>query len=118
MLTRATRWFVIGAPALAGILLLVFGTAGATSQAFGWTLIAIAAMVWMSNWFIRMTFDEDKFERESREREARAEQQFRLLHPPEPPAAPPHPPHAPHVLGPLRSVGRLARRPPRPRRPS
>ncbi len=111
MLTRATRWFVIAAPAVAGVLLLIFGTQGVTSEFFGWTLIAIAAMVWMSNWFIRMTFDEDKFDRESSEREARAAHQRVLLEPPKRAVVEPHPPHPPH---PLRSARRLARRPRRP----
>jgi hypothetical protein len=81
MLTRATRWFLIAAPAIGGAMLLIFGTAGPTSQAFGWTLIGIAVTVWMSNFFIRMTFDEDKFEREAADREKRAvAQQNRLEH--------------------------------------
>jgi hypothetical protein len=94
MLTRLIRWFLIAAPAIAGGLLLIFGTAGATSEAFGWTLIGIAALVWLSNFFIRMTFDEDKFEREAHERELRAEAQQRRLERREPPELPEPPEHA------------------------
>jgi fatty acid desaturase len=102
MLTRATRWFLIAAPGLAGILLLIFGTAGATSQAFGLTLIAIAVMVWLWNWFIRMSFDDQGREREAWEREERAREQ-RLHRQPSQPAPPPgHPP---------RKLSRRQRRP-------
>ncbi len=69
------RWLVIGAPAVAGIVLLIFGTAGGISVAFGITLIGITALIWMSNWFIRMSFDDHGRERETQEREARAVEQ-------------------------------------------
>jgi hypothetical protein len=134
MLTRATRWFVIAAPLVAGILLLIFGTAGAISEAFGLTLIGIALMVWMWNWFVRMSFAED-----TREKESRARELYRREHPsrdPAPTAAPlydelheepprerPHHEHrdpprrSPRPTGqpaPHRSQPRLGRRPRRP----
>ena len=105
MIVRATRWFLIVAPILAGVMLLVFGTAGAVSQAFGVTLIGIAAMVWMVNWFIRMTFDDDARDKETLAREERAREQ-RLALQPRPVAPAPH--HPAHKLG---RLGRRRRRP-------
>jgi hypothetical protein len=78
MLTRLTRWFLIAAPLVAGVLLLILGTAGAISTAFGVTLIGIAAIVWMWNWFIRMSFNDRAREHETRDREERASEGQRL----------------------------------------
>jgi hypothetical protein len=100
MLTRAVRWFLIAAPVVAGVVLLIFGTAGAISEAFGITLIGIAPIVWMWNWFIRMSFDEQSRERESEAREQRVREQRRLRQ--TPPPRKPAPPHPPHRLGPRR----------------
>ncbi|WP_249011388.1 hypothetical protein [Conexibacter sp. DBS9H8] len=55
-MTTAIRWFLIIAPAVAGVVLMIFGTAGTISTAFGVTLIVIALMLWLWNWFIRMSF--------------------------------------------------------------
>jgi hypothetical protein len=60
MLVRATRWFLIGAPVVAGILVLIFGTAGSISTTFGIVLIGIGPIVWMWNWLVRMSFDEGR----------------------------------------------------------
>lgn len=79
MLTRLTRWFLITAPIVAGTALLIFGTAGGISIAFGIVLIGISPIVWMWNWFIRMSFDEER-EKAERARERRAA---------EPPTKPP-----------------------------
>jgi hypothetical protein len=103
MFVRATRWFLIGAPAVAGILLLIFGTAGAISEAFGMTLIGIALLIWMSNWFIRMTFEDRGRDREASAREERARAQRTAIDRAQrPPGTPPH------------TVRRLTRRPRRP----
>lgn len=59
MLVRVTRWFLIAAPVVAGILVLIFGTAGSISTSFGIVLIGIGFVVWMWNWFVRMSFDDD-----------------------------------------------------------
>src|ERR1700722_10517916 len=59
MLVRATRWFLIAAPVVAGILVLIFGTAGSISISFGIVLIGIGFVIWMWNWFVRMSFDEN-----------------------------------------------------------
>jgi hypothetical protein len=72
----AGRWFLIGAPAVAGVLLLIFGTEGSISVAFGVTLIGIAPLIWLSNWFIRMTFADDNREQETQAREQRATDQL------------------------------------------
>jgi hypothetical protein len=58
MFVRAIRWFLIAAPVLAGILVLIFGTAGSISVSFGIVLIGIGFVVWMWNWFVRMSFDD------------------------------------------------------------
>jgi hypothetical protein len=59
MTVRATRWFLITAPVVAGILVLIFGTAGSISTTFGIVLIGIGPIVWMWNWLIRMSFVAD-----------------------------------------------------------
>jgi hypothetical protein len=59
MLVRAARWFLIGAPVLAGILVLIFGTAGSISITFGIVLIGIGPIIWLWNWLVRMSFEED-----------------------------------------------------------
>ncbi len=103
MLTRAARWFLIGAPAVAGILLLIFGTAGSISVAFGVTLIAIAALVWLSNWFIRMSFDDRGRQIETEARERRAREQRVALARRKRADPPKHPPRT--------KLGRRPRRP-------
>lgn len=70
MLTRVTRWFLIMAPVVAGAALLIFGTAGGISVAFGIVLIGMGPVIWMWNWFIRMSFDEER-EKEARRQAAR-----------------------------------------------
>jgi hypothetical protein len=65
MLVRATRWFLIGAPVVAGILVLILGTAGSISTTFGIVLIGIGPIVWMWNWLVRMSFDEGSSEQPS-----------------------------------------------------
>jgi len=72
MLTRATRWFLITGPVVAGILVLIFGTAGTVSVTLGIVLIGIGPIVWLWNWFIRMSFD-DYEEREQQRKAERAE---------------------------------------------
>jgi hypothetical protein len=69
MLVRATRWFLIAAPVVAGILVLIFGTAGSISTSFGIVLIGIGFVVWMWNWFVRMSFDDDDQARNAPARE-------------------------------------------------
>jgi hypothetical protein len=59
MLVRATRWFLVAAPVLAGILVMIFGTAGSISTTFGIVLIGIGPIVWMWNWLVQMSFDDD-----------------------------------------------------------
>jgi len=59
MIVRTTRWFLIAAPVVAGILVLIFGTAGSISTAFGIVLIGIGPIVWLWNWLVRMSFGED-----------------------------------------------------------
>ena len=59
MLVRATRWFLITAPVVAGILVIVLGTAGSISTTFGIVLIGIGPIVWMWNWLVRMSFEEE-----------------------------------------------------------
>jgi hypothetical protein len=78
MFVRLLRWFLIVAPVVAGVLLLILGTAGAISTAFGVTLIGIAAIVWMWNWFIRMSFNDSARERETEAREERASEGQRV----------------------------------------
>jgi hypothetical protein len=65
------RWSLIAAPVLAGVVLLIFGTAGGISTAFGLTLIGIGATVWMWNWFLRMAFDEEAGKQAAREQAQR-----------------------------------------------
>jgi hypothetical protein len=93
---RAARWFLIGAPGVAGILLLIFGTAGSISVAFGATLIGLSPLIWLANWFVRMTFDDDSREQESDARERRGLEQRAQRE-----RAKRHPPHrtAPRRLG-------------------
>jgi hypothetical protein len=105
MLARVMRWFLIGAPALAGILLLILGTAGSISVAFGVTLIGISALIWMSNWFIRMTFSDHRPEKDTQAREQRADEQRRKRERAKAPAPPRHP---------QRPSGAQPRRPRRP----
>ena len=69
MLIRFVRWFCIGAPLLAGVALIIFGTSGGISVAFGVTLIGISLIVWMWNWFVRMSFAETTREKEAVARE-------------------------------------------------
>jgi hypothetical protein len=69
MLVRVTRWFLIAAPVVAGILVLIFGTAGSISTSFGIVLIGIGLVVWMWNWFVRMSFGDDDEARDAPERE-------------------------------------------------
>lgn len=57
---RATRWFLIAAPVVAGILVLLLGTAGTISITFGIVLIGIGPMAWLWNWLIRMSFEDDQ----------------------------------------------------------
>jgi hypothetical protein len=59
MLVRATRWFLIGAPVVGGVLVLIFGTAGSISTSFGIVLIGIGPIIWLWNCFGRMSFDDD-----------------------------------------------------------
>jgi hypothetical protein len=59
MIVRVTRWFLITAPVVAGIIVLIFGTAGGISTTFGVVLIGIGPIVWLWNWLIRMSFAED-----------------------------------------------------------
>jgi len=59
MLVRATRWFMIVAPVAAGILVLILGTAGSISTTFGIVLIGLGPIIWMWNFFLRMSFDEE-----------------------------------------------------------
>ena len=59
MMVRAIRWFLIAAPVVAGILVLIFGTAGSISTTFGIVLIGIGPIVWMWNWLVRMSFAAD-----------------------------------------------------------
>jgi hypothetical protein len=75
-MARTSRWILIGAPAVAGILLLIFGTEGSISVAFGVTLIGISPLIWLANWFVRMTFDDYGPERDTRAREQRATDQL------------------------------------------
>jgi hypothetical protein len=63
MLVRAIRWFLIAAPVVAGILVLILGTAGSISTSFGIVLIGIGLVVWMWNWFVRMSFSDDDDEK-------------------------------------------------------
>jgi hypothetical protein len=65
MLVRFTRWSLITAPVVAGVLVLILGTAGSISTLFGWFLICLAPIVWMWNWLVRMSFNEDNAEHES-----------------------------------------------------
>jgi hypothetical protein len=60
MLVRITRWSLILAPVVAGVLVLVLGTAGSISTLFGVFLIGIAPIIWMWNWFVRMAFEEEQ----------------------------------------------------------
>jgi hypothetical protein len=69
MLVRIIRWFCIAAPLVAGVALIVFGTAGGISVAFGATLIGVALTVWIWNVFVRMSFAETTREREAVARE-------------------------------------------------
>jgi hypothetical protein len=69
MLVRVTRWFLIAAPVVAGILVLILGTAGSISTSFGIVLIGIGFVVWMWNWFVRMSFGDDDQERNASVRE-------------------------------------------------
>lgn len=73
MLTRALRWFLIVAPVLAGVLVLILGTAGSISVTFGIVLIGIGPTVWMWNWFLRMSFDDydDREQARTAEQEAK-----------------------------------------------
>lgn len=91
MLGSATRWFMIAAPAVAGVVLLIFGTAGATSVAFGVTLIGLAPIIWMWNWFIRMSFDDHDRDKETSAREQRAREQRERMQRSKRPPLPPHP---------------------------
>ena len=75
MLARTTRWLLISTPVLAGIVVLIAGTARAISVAFGIPLISIGGLVWMSNWFIRLSFDDHGRRVETIERESRAREQ-------------------------------------------
>jgi hypothetical protein len=90
MLVRATRWFLITAPVVAGILVLIFGTAGSISISFGIVLIGIGFVIWMWNWFVRMSFDEndDAKNAPGREQQGREEHAPQRLHRE---AAPGHP---------------------------
>jgi hypothetical protein len=69
MLVRGIRWFLIAAPVVAGILVLILGTAGSISTSFGIVLIGIGFVVWMWNWFVRMSFSDDDQERNAPARE-------------------------------------------------
>lgn len=60
MVTRATRWFSIAAPVVAGILVLILGTAGSISTTFGVVLIGLGPIIWMWNWLIRMSLDDER----------------------------------------------------------
>jgi hypothetical protein len=94
-LARAVRWSLIIAPVLAGIALLIFGTAGGISTGFGITLIGIGAIVWLWNWFLRMAFDEEADKQAERDRERAERAQSSAS---DAPARPPHehpPPRAP-----------------------
>jgi hypothetical protein len=100
-LARIARWSLVLAPMIAGVALLIFGTAGGISTGFGITLIGIGPMVWLWNWFIRMAFTEEadkraalEREREEREREQRERRDAkRHVPPPDPhvhrPTSPP-----------------------------
>jgi hypothetical protein len=50
---------LIAAPVVAGIVVLFLGTAGSISTSFGIVLIGIGFVVWMWNWFVRMSFGDD-----------------------------------------------------------
>jgi hypothetical protein len=101
VLVRATRWFLICAPVVAGILVLSFGTAGGISTAFGIVLIGIGPIVWMWNWLVRMSFEEsDRIPaptRDEQDREPRC---------PQPPAA-----GDPGSIHPRKKLARTPRRP-------
>jgi uncharacterized membrane protein len=58
--TRAIRWLLITAPVVAGIVVLLVGTAGAISTTFGMVLIGIGPIAWMWNWLVRMSFDDEQ----------------------------------------------------------
>jgi len=59
MIVRTTRRLLIAGPVVAGIVVMIFGTAGSISTTFGIVLIGIGPIVWMWSWLIRMSFDED-----------------------------------------------------------
>ncbi len=94
MFVRFVRWFLILAPVLAGVLLLIFGTDGAISSTFGMVLIGIGPIVWMWNWFLRMSFDEEDRKEQERQdeqrRRASQSQQPRQRSPLRPPESPRH----------------------------
>ena len=100
MLIRTTRWSLITAPAVAGVALLIFGTAGSISAAFGVFLIGLAPIIWMWNWFLRMSFADDEREQETARREQRARDRgVERAGAPRPPARPARartPRRAPH----------------------
>jgi hypothetical protein len=87
-LARVTRWSLIITPILAGIALLIFGTAGGISVGFGITLIGIGPIVWMWNWLLRMAFDEEAEKQAASER-ARAERAQSAVTEQPPPGEPP-----------------------------
>jgi hypothetical protein len=82
MIVRATRWFLISAPVVAGILVLIFGTAGSISTTFGIVLIGIGPIVWMWNWLVRMSFGDDDGARQppTREQQGHEAQSSHLVH--------------------------------------
>jgi len=89
MIVRTTRRLLIAGPVVAGIVVMIFGTAGSISTTFGIVLIGIGPIVWMWSWLIRMSFDEDDRVRKptGREEQGHAEPPQRIHHE----RAPPHP---------------------------
>jgi hypothetical protein len=83
MVAHVTRWFLIAAPVVAGIMVLIFGTAGSISTTFGIVLIGIGPIVWMWNWFVRMSFEEERSASEppAREEPEHKEQPSQHVHP-------------------------------------
>jgi hypothetical protein len=120
MTARAIRWFLILAPVLAGVVLLIVGSAESVSTAFGIVLIGIGPIIWMWNWFIRMSFDEEREKAERRENAARTRESERTREPET--RVPETPPREQHIEPELRhrepaphrhdrDLGRSRRRP-------
>ncbi|MBO0768843.1 MAG: hypothetical protein J2O48_09195, partial [Solirubrobacterales bacterium] len=63
------------APLVAGALVLVFGTAGSISVILGWVLMGLTPIIWLWDWFVRISFDADDRDKEAAARERRCREQ-------------------------------------------